>query len=143
MKKMKTNLLVVITLILSSGIGAQELTSVTRSSVNVEQLPEYIIVTSENTKLFGGIDISIDYKKSEYADVLSELESLLQNRNKLKIRNQTDLLNALSKLGFEYVDSYNASAGSLGIGGGDDVEVFGSQAKYRINMVFRKKVEMR
>ena len=71
------------------------------------------------------------------------MESLLQNRNKLKIRNQTDLLNALSKLGFEYVDSYNASAGSLGVGGGDDVEVFGSQAKYRINMVFRKKVEMR
>lgn len=51
MKKMKTNLLVVITLILSSGIGAQELTSVTRSSVNVEQLPEYIIVTSENKNL--------------------------------------------------------------------------------------------
>jgi len=75
MKKMKTNVLLVIILILSSGLGAQELTSETRSSVNVEQLPEYIVVTSENTKLLGGIDISIDYKKSKYADVLSELES--------------------------------------------------------------------
>ena len=63
MKKMKTNVLLVIILILSSGLGAQELTSETRSSVNVEQLPEYIVVTSENTKLLGGIDISIDYKK--------------------------------------------------------------------------------
>ena len=51
MKKMKTNVLLVIILILSSGLGAQELTSETRSSVNVEQLPEYIVVTSENTKL--------------------------------------------------------------------------------------------
>lgn len=140
---MKKNVLLVLILILSSSLGAQELTLESRSSVNAEQLPEYIVVTSENTKLLGGIDISIDYKKSAYADVLSELESLLQNRKKLKIRNQTDLLNAMSKLGFEYIDAYNASAGSLGASGGDDVEVFGSQAKYRINMVFRKRKEMR
>ncbi len=124
-------------------INAQELKVETSSSVSIEQLPEYIVITSENTKLLGGINISIDYKKSDYKDVLEELETLLQNRKKMRIRNQTDLLNAMIKLGFEYVDAYNATAGAIGAGGGDDVEIFGSEAKYRINMVFRKKIKFR
>ena len=70
---------------------------------------------------------------------MEELESLLQNRKKLHIRNQTDLLNAMSKLGFEYVDSNTGASESFGLGGGDDVEVFGSDSKFRTNMVFRKK----
>ncbi|MBT7490087.1 MAG: hypothetical protein HN704_00615, partial [Bacteroidetes bacterium] len=106
-------------------------------------LPEYVVITSENTKLFGGINIIIDYKKSPYEDVLMKLEKLLQSRKKLKIRNQTDMLNTMAQLGFEYVDAYNANAGTIGAGGGDAVDIFGSQSKFRINMVFRKKEEHR
>ncbi|MCF6308300.1 MAG: hypothetical protein L3J09_10110 [Flavobacteriaceae bacterium] len=133
---------IIILLLLVSGftyVNAQELKVESSSSVNIEQLPEYVVITSENTKLLGGINITIDYKKSDYADVLEELEILLQNRKKLRIRNQTDLLNTMSKLGFEYIDAFNASAGTLGAGGGDDVIISGSSSKFRINIVFRKK----
>lgn len=138
MKQVKTNLLLLIVTVLSFNLSAQEL-KVKNSFINIQQLPEYIVVTSENTKLLGGIDIIIDYKKSDYADVLEELETLLQNKRKLRIRNQTDLLNAMFKLGFEYVDAYNGTSGAVGVSGGDDLQVSGNQVKYRINMVFRKK----
>lgn len=125
---------------MSGNLKAQELKVEEMSSVNINELPEYLVVTSENTKLIGGININIDHKKSAYEDVLKELETLLQNRKKLRIRTQTDLLNAMSKLGFEYVNAYNGKAGTIGSGvGGKDVDIFGSQAKYRINMVFKKK----
>lgn len=142
MNKIKISLLLLVTLV-TINITAQELKVISSSSVNIEQLPEYIVVTSENTKLIGGINITIDYKKSKYEGVLDELETLLQNRKKLRIRNQTDLLNAMSKLGFDYVDAYNATSGTIGAGGGDDVNIFGSQAKFRTNMVFRKKEKYR
>ncbi len=127
----------------NSEIFAQELSVINKSTVKIEELPEYVIITSENTKLIGGINIMIDYKKSSYKDVLEELEDLLQAGKKLKIRNQTDLLNAMSKLGYDYTDAYNANAGTIGAGGGNDVEIFGSESKYRINMVFRKKARHR
>mgnify|MGYP003669305748 CR=1 FL=1 len=142
-KKMKTTKTIltslVVLLIMSTNVSAQELKVESVSAVNINDLPEYVVVTSENTKLIGGININIDYKKSDYENVLRELEHLLQNRRKLRIRNQTDLLNAMSKLGFEYVNAYNGKAGTLGLNSGKNVEVFGSQAKYRINMVFKKK----
>lgn len=124
-------------------ITAQELSVDHSSSVNIEKLPEYVVVTSENTKLLGGMNINIDSKKSSYENVLKDLEELLQKNKNLAIRNQTDLLNAMSKLGFDYVDAYNASAGTIGAAAGEDVQAFGSNAKYRINMVFRKKMTYR
>jgi len=139
---MKKHIALLITL-LTISLSAQELKVIESSTVNINELPEYVVITSENTKLFGGINISIDYKKSQYEDVLGELETLLQNRRKLRIRNQTDLLNAMSKLGFEYVDAYNATAGTLGLGGGDDIQLSGSESKFRTNMVFRKKEKYR
>ncbi|AZJ35475.1 hypothetical protein D6T69_08045 [Tenacibaculum singaporense] len=141
--KVIKNILTVIIVLTSISLSAQELKHVDKSIISVNDLPEYVVITSENTKLLGGINITIDSKKSDYQNILEELETLLQNRKKLKIRNQTDLLNALSKLGFEYVDAYNATAGTLGVGGGDDIDIFGSEAKYRINMVFRKKTSFR
>ena len=137
MKKIK--IVLALAVLLSVGVNAQELKVEEVSAVSIHELPEYVIVTSENTKLIGGININIDHKKSDYETVLKELESLLQNRKKLRIRTQTDLLNAMSKLGFEYVNAFNGRAGSLGTGTGKDVDIFGSQAKYRINMVFKKK----
>ncbi|MBW8243635.1 hypothetical protein K1F50_12565 [Muricauda oceani] len=122
---------------------AQELSVDNSSSVNIERLPEYVVITSENTKLLGGMNINIASKKSNYENVLKDLEDLLQKNKNLAIRNQTDLLNAMSKLGFDYLDAYNASAGTVGAAAGEDVQAFGSNAKYRINMVFRKKMEFR
>lgn len=142
MKTMKTILTSLVAIILlSTNVKAQELKVENMSSVNINELPEYVVVTSENTKLIGGININIDYKKSDYEAVLKELEHLLQNKNKLKIRNQTDLLNAMSKLGFEYINAYNGKAGTIGASSGNKFEILGSQAKYRINMVFKKKAK--
>lgn len=120
-------------------LNAQEKKVIDTSCIDINELPEYIVITSENTKLLGGINITIDAKKSIYQDVLENLEHILQNRKKLHIRNQTDLMNALYQLGYEFLDAYNASAGTIGAGTGNDVSVFGSDAKYRINMVFKKK----
>lgn len=143
MKKKILKALLLLFLANSILLQAQELKIVETSSVNIKELPEYVVITSENTKLLGGINITIDYKRSTYQDKLETLEELLQSGRKLRIRNQTDLLNAMSQLGFDYVDAYNATAGTIGAGGGDDVEIFGSEAKYRTNMVFRKKEQFR
>lgn len=129
----------IVVILMSSSLKAQELRVEEIASVGINELPEYVVVTSENTKLIGGINITIDYKKSDYEVVLKELQTLLQNRKKLRIRNQTDLLNAMSKLGFEYVNAYNGKESNIGVGSGKDVEIIGGQAKYRINMVFKKK----
>ena len=120
--------------------NAQELSVINKYDVSIEKLPEYIIITSENTKLLGGINISIDAKRSSYKKQLRALEDILQDGNKLRVRNQTDLLNAMSKLGYKYIDAYNANSGTIGGGsGGNDVDIFGSSSKFRVNMVFQKK----
>ncbi|SFW55006.1 hypothetical protein SAMN02927921_02280 [Sinomicrobium oceani] len=139
----KKQTLVLFLALVSITVSAQELTVDNSSSVKIEKLPEYVVITSENTKLLGGMNINIASKKSSYENVLKDLEALLQKNRNLAIRNQTDLLNAMSKLGFDYVDAYNASAGTVGAAAGEDVQAFGSNAKYRINMVFRKKTEFR
>lgn len=141
--RIKKQLLVLIVAFTAINLSAQELSVDNSSSVNIKRLPEYVVITSENTKLLGGMNINIASKKSSYENVLKDLEELLQKNRNLAIRNQTDLLNAMSKLGFDYVDAYNASAGTIGAAAGEDVQAFGSNAKYRINMVFRKKMEFR
>lgn len=140
MRVIKTSLVLLMILVLKLNLSAQELKVETSSSVNIEQLPEYLIITSENTKLLGGIDIVIDSKKSKYRDQLLELESLLQNRKKLRIRNQTDLLTALSQLGYEYVDAYSAGSDTFNSG---DSDFSSGTSKVRVNMVFRKKDKFR
>ena len=119
--------------------SAQELKVIDSSSVNIDDFPEYVIITSQNTKLLGGIGISIDYKKSSYKKQLVELENILQSGKKLKVRNQTDLLNSMSKLGFEYLNAYVASASTST---NKDELSFGDNT-YRVNMVFRKKESFR
>jgi len=124
-------------------ITAQKSKVIESFRTSFKQLPEYVVVTSENTKVLGGIDISIDTKKSDHENALKELEALLQNRKKLRIRNQTDLLNAMSHLGFDYVDAFNASSGIIDAGTEDDFEILEGESKFRINMVFRKKEKHR
>jgi len=118
-------------------VHAQELSAGGLTS-KAADLPEYIVITSQNTKLIGGIGITIDYRRSKYKDQLEILEELLQNRKKMRIRNQTDLLNAMSDLGFEYVDAYMATASTSSSGDAD----FGTgDNTYRTNIVFRKKLK--
>jgi hypothetical protein len=133
-----------LTLFMSLNINSQELSIVKSSSVSIKNFPEYVIITSQNTKLLGGIGIVIDSKKSEYKSQLRELESLLQDGDKLRVRNQTDLLNAMSKLGFEYVNAYNANAVMPSKDSDDLLNLIdGGEGAYKVNMVFRKKVKFR
>jgi len=139
--QLKSFLILICVSIFSFNGNAQELSVIKKSNININTLPEYIIITSENTKLLGGINISIDAKRSNYKKELRKLEDILQDGDKLRVRNQTDLLNSMSKLGFEYIDAYNANSGTIGAGGGEDVNIFGSNSKFRINMVFKKKAK--
>lgn len=146
MKNLKFTVAFIAIIVLGFGsisANAQELKVGEKTAITVEELPEYVVVTSENTKLLGGINIIIDYKKSPYKASLEQLEITLQSGKELRIRNQTDLLNAMSELGFEYVDAYNAHAGTIGAGTGDDIAVGVSDSKFRTNMVFRKKERFR
>ena len=139
MKKLFKLLFAGMLIFVALSTSAQELKVIDSSSVNIEDFPEYVIITSQNTKLLGGIGISIDYKKSSYKKQLVELENILQSGKKLKVRNQTDLLNSMSKLGFEYINAYVATASTSTTK--DDLS-FGDNT-YRVNMVFRKKESFR
>ncbi len=98
--------------------------------VDATKLPTYIVVTVENTKLLGGIGLTIDWKNSDYKAEMERLYEYLQsNKNGGQgVRTLTDLLNVMSNLGFDYVDSFNASAFGLDPGA----------EKQRSNVVFKK-----
>ncbi|MFV0530216.1 MAG: hypothetical protein ACK5MD_02135 [Flavobacteriales bacterium] len=116
MKNLKT-VTVMVFMLIGLITSAQELKYSLTNEVDVNNLPEYIVITSENTKILGGINIIIDAKRSIYEDRLLTLENLLQSGKKMRIRNQTDLLNVFSQIGYEFIDAYNATSGSLGLGG--------------------------
>lgn len=140
--------LLMLLMIFSVSLFAQKKENKTPIYNEINELPEYVVITSQNTKLLGGINISIDSKKSPYEVSLNNLMNELQSRKKQKIRNQTDLLNSMSIIGFEYVDAYNASqvqyASDSSVG--DDIlnEILeGGTGTYRVNMIFRKKEAFR
>lgn len=91
----------------ASSLHAQTL-SLNNKTVKVEEFPEYIIINSDNTSSILGqsIRIVIQAKNSEFEKSLKDLQDLLEDNKYLKISNQTDLLNAMSKLGFDYVDAF-------------------------------------
>lgn len=143
MKKIKLIVVLLVLLLTVEGFS-QELSVIKSSSVSVNDFPEYVIITSQNTKLLGGIGLIIDSKKSKYKSQLQELEDLLQDGDKLRVRNQTDLLNAMSKLGFEYINAYNANAVMPSKDSSDLLNALdGGEGAYKVNMVFRKKEKFR
>lgn len=92
----------------------------------LEELPEYVVVGSAGTRsgrrtLF----LFINSKRSKYERPLSALEDYLSNKLKLAVTTQSDLLTAMSELGFDYINAYQI--------GTDDV----------VNVVFRKKEAFR
>ncbi len=137
------------TIVAQKATAAEKEVALTPTShINVTDLPEYVIVTCQNTKLFGGIGIFIDSNKSSYKEELTSLENILQSKKQLFIRNQTDLLNAMSKLGFDFVNAYNASTVAPLKDNADFVDavitdIDGSEGAYKVNMVFRKKEKHR
>lgn len=143
MKKIKLIVVLLVLLLTVKGFS-QELSVIKSSSVSINDFPEYVIITSQNTKLLGGIGLIIDSKKSNYKSQLQELEDLLQDGDKLRVRNQTDLLNVMSKLGFEYINAYNANAVMPSKDSSDLLNVLdGGKGAYKVNMVFRKKDKFR
>lgn len=55
------------------------------------------------------VDIAIDSRNSPYEAALVELEDLLTNKEKLRVQNQTNLLNTLSDIEFDYVDGFSVA----------------------------------
>lgn len=108
---------------------------------NIDEMPEYVIIATENTKLIGGIGLEIDWKKSPYKPQLIQLFDYLTEKKQNRVRTQIDLLNVMSELGFEYIDAFNSNAGSVGGNTdiGDSSELFASSSKFRVNIVFKKK----
>ncbi|MGB3851570.1 MAG: hypothetical protein WA958_16500 [Tunicatimonas sp.] len=72
-------------------------------AVDINDLPEYVVIRAD----FGGRPVTffIDSRNSPHKAALKALEDALTNKKKLWIQNRTDLLNALSNLGFDYVDN--------------------------------------
>ena len=136
-KKLKSTLLICF-------IGLLSHSSLSQAPA-MDALPEYLIITTENTKLLGGIGLSIDWKKSLYKSDLIQLYDYLSEAKQNRVRTQIDLLNAMSVLGFEYVNAFNSNAGTIGgntdIGGSSELGL--SSSKFRVNMVFRKKEKFR
>lgn len=101
--------------------------------VTAAELPEYIVITAESTKLIGGIGILIDKKNSPFKDQFDILQEQLDSKKSGSgVRTLTDLLNAMSDLGFEYVNAFAATSTDLG-------GTVSSIEKNRNNIVFRKK----
>lgn len=121
--KKATILLAYLTL-LSTGLFAQSLSS-DSLTITVDELPEYLILISEMRGIGGGISLAIEEKGSPYESELNKLEQLLERKEHLDIGTQIDLLNAMFKLGYEYVDAYTAGAAQSSLP--------------RTGMVFRKK----
>lgn len=148
MRKVILVLVVAILVSLSTDGFSQNLNNGKSSAISIEEFPEYVIITSQNTKLLGGIGILIDYKESAFKDQLRKLESLLRDRDKQCVRNQTDLLNSMSNLGFEFVNAYNSRQvvdSRRDEDGVDDVlnVLDGGSGTYKVNMIFRKKEQYR
>ena len=91
--------------------------------VNIDALPEYVVIRSESTS--SSIAIIIDHRKSKYDNALESLENHLSNKRYRNVRNQSELLTVMSELGFDYINAYPVDTEGI------------------INVVFRKKEKYR
>lgn len=106
MKNLKVIVTIYATIVASSLFG-QTLSS-NDKTVKVDEFPEYIIINCDNVSpvLGKSIRIMIQAKSSEFEKPLKDLQDLLEDNKYLRIGNQTDLLNAMSRLGFDYMDAF-------------------------------------
>lgn len=103
-------------IIFTTNLYAQSL-SVKDKTLDINNFPEYIVINCDNITppLGNTISIVIQVKNSNYEKSLNDLQDVLENKKYLKITNQTDLLNTMSKFGFDYINSFpqNATENSL------------------------------
>lgn len=118
-------------ILFATSLHAQQL-SKSGKTVKADELPEYVIINCDNTRsgLTNSIRIVIQSKNSEYEKSLQDLQALLEENNYLKISNQTDLLNAMSRLGFDYINAFPQNPGE-------------GNSYSRTGFVFRKKDKYR
>lgn len=126
-KEMK-KLLIIAVLAASSIVGHAQ-------SITAAELPEYIVISAESTKIFGGIGLTIDSKKSSFKESLMKLEQYIISKDQKEVRTLTDLFNVMNELGFDYVNAFVDSGTNLT--GGDNLSL-GSE-KSKNNIVFKKK----
>lgn len=99
-----------------------------QQGIDIDKLPQYIVVASTNGGVLSDIDVDIRIKKSKYADELKKLEKRLNNSD--FVETYTDLLNEMHELGFDFIDSFENKIQEKGIL---------SDLKVRQNLVFRKR----
>lgn len=110
----------------SLDIQAQELVA-NQKSLKVGELPEYVVI--HTGFFYGSIRITIQSKESPNKKALEDLELILEDDKYLNIKNQTDLLNAMSELGFDFQDAFGIDSGDYGF--------------LQTGLVFRKKEKYR
>lgn len=101
-------------------------------TVELDKLPEYIVVAATNGGAFSDINIDIRIKKSKYGDELKKLEKRLNDDD--FVETYTDLLNEMYEIGFDFIDAFENEAKDPGI-----KSVIGKDIKIRQNLVFRKR----
>ena len=95
-------------MLVSEHLLAQKLKMEDSYAVALAELPEYVIIASESSRrIIGSIIIAVDNKNSVYESALQQLEDALTQKTKLAIKNQSDLLNAMAVLGYDYVDAFS------------------------------------
>lgn len=112
-------------------IAAQSL-SAKDKSIQISELPEYLVINCDNQASILGrsIRISVQSRNSPMEKSLHLLQELLEEANYLKISNQTDLLTTLSALGYDFIDAFPQNTGE-------------SASFNRSGFVFRKKEKYR
>jgi adenylate kinase family enzyme len=123
----RTIILALGAILLAMPVNAQQL-QVKEKTLKVEQFPEYIVIQCDNILVIfeRTMNIIIPARNSDYEKALTDLQNVLDE----KVRNHTDLLNDMSKLGFDYLDAFaqNPSAGA---------------SFNRTSLIFRKKEKYR
>jgi len=112
-----------LSLLLSLNIAPISVPETPEREFSLEHLPEYIVIRSLDSG--NSISIIIDHRKSKFHSQLEALEEHLTHRKKLNIRNQSELLSAMSEIGYDYVNAYAINESEM------------------VNVVFRKKEEFR
>jgi hypothetical protein len=130
MRNLKT-IVNICAIIFTTSLHAQQL-STRDKTIKVEDYPEYVIVNCDNagSMLGNSIRIAVQAKNSSFEQSLKALQDILEDKNGLNLGNQTDLLNAMSKLGFDYVNAFPENS-------------IGGSSFSRTGFVFRKKQEYR
>lgn len=114
--------------VLSIFLMAMFAVNASAQTVDINKLPQYIVVAATNGGILSDVDIDIRIKKSKYADELKKLEKRLNNDD--FVETYTDLLNEMDEIGYDFIDSFENKIKGNGLIG---------DAKVRNNLVFRKK----